>query len=711
MSFLAPLYFLGALAVAGPVLLHLIRRRPRGSVPFSSAMFLKPSPPRITQKRRLENWPLLLLRCLGLLMIAAAFSRPYWSRGDDSLLTTAGRRTVILIDRSASMRREDLWDRAVTMAEKMVEEQTVDDWCGIMTFDSGVQTLSDRDNTGRTELFAIVASLRRSEPTWRGTDLGGAIAAAADWVQQTVDREGGDRSAAAGLGPATIVLISDLQNGAETEALRGYPWPADVTLDVRLIAAKGSTNAAVSLMRSANEQDMLNTDDEAGGQADVPARVVNSGDANASNFRLAWTETDTDLSSTTDAASINVPPGAVRTVRVPLPAELDADKPLRLVLRGDDQPFDNIRYIVPPSQMALRLLFHGPTNADPASSLWYYLSRLPLDSATRSVSIEAIDSVTQLGPADVATVPLVIVAAGWDQNEIDLKSYVNAGGRVLFVLGDARSAAGVVNLVGELTGDDQFTVSEADVADYAMLSRIDFSHPLFAAMVDPQYNDFTKIRFWKHREIQNLAADWQVMAGFDSGTAAIVKRDVGGGDVWMVAAGWQPDQSQWALSTKFLPMMSRWFGGNIKQSGVQPEIIVGEPLPWSTTTSSPDHREGGRIEPLGGGNMAAETPAGETVTRPGVYRYIQPGQSAVTFAANLDAAESDTAPMNVELLEQLGVTLGRAEPIEQVQQSRRQRRDQELEAGQRLWRWVLLGAITTLILETVLGGRHAKRIA
>ena len=46
MSFLAPLFMLGALAVAAPVLFHLIRRSPQGRMPFSSLMFLSPSPPR-----------------------------------------------------------------------------------------------------------------------------------------------------------------------------------------------------------------------------------------------------------------------------------------------------------------------------------------------------------------------------------------------------------------------------------------------------------------------------------------------------------------------------------------------------------------------------------------------------------------------------------------------------------------------------------------
>ena len=40
MSMLAPLYFaIGALAIGLPILFHMIRRRPKGEVEFSSLMF------------------------------------------------------------------------------------------------------------------------------------------------------------------------------------------------------------------------------------------------------------------------------------------------------------------------------------------------------------------------------------------------------------------------------------------------------------------------------------------------------------------------------------------------------------------------------------------------------------------------------------------------------------------------------------------------
>ena len=77
MSALTPLYLLGVLAVAAPIVFHLIRRSPRGEVPFSSLIFLTPSPPRLTRRSRLDHILLLLLRALALCLLAFAFARPF----------------------------------------------------------------------------------------------------------------------------------------------------------------------------------------------------------------------------------------------------------------------------------------------------------------------------------------------------------------------------------------------------------------------------------------------------------------------------------------------------------------------------------------------------------------------------------------------------------------------------------------------------------
>ena len=92
MSFLAPWFLLGALAVAGPVVFHLIRRSARTRMLFGSILFLRPTPPRAVRRRKLEHVALLLLRCLGILLLAAGFARPFFPKGN-AVAAACGRRT------------------------------------------------------------------------------------------------------------------------------------------------------------------------------------------------------------------------------------------------------------------------------------------------------------------------------------------------------------------------------------------------------------------------------------------------------------------------------------------------------------------------------------------------------------------------------------------------------------------------------------------
>src|SRR4051812_28241617 len=141
MSFLAPLFVLGALAVAAPILFHLIRRTSREKISFSSLMFLQPTPPRVTRKSRLENILLLILRCAVLCLLALAFGRPFLRRPVNAQSANTANRIVILLDTSASMRRDELFTEARAKALDIVRQSTPNDELAILTFDRSPRTL------------------------------------------------------------------------------------------------------------------------------------------------------------------------------------------------------------------------------------------------------------------------------------------------------------------------------------------------------------------------------------------------------------------------------------------------------------------------------------------------------------------------------------------------------------------------------------------
>src|SRR4030095_3342140 len=80
MWFLSPLFWLGIAAVAAPILVHLVRRTRARKVEFPALTFVRQVPQRTIRRRTLRNLLLLILRCLAILLIVIAFTRPFFSR-------------------------------------------------------------------------------------------------------------------------------------------------------------------------------------------------------------------------------------------------------------------------------------------------------------------------------------------------------------------------------------------------------------------------------------------------------------------------------------------------------------------------------------------------------------------------------------------------------------------------------------------------------
>src|SRR3954463_6667346 len=120
MNFLFPAFLVGLAALAVPVVLHLRHREKDKPQIFPSLMFLEQLPIRTAQRRRITDWPLLLLRALAITLLVLAFARPLWSR-PRVVAALAGERTVIvLLDRSMSMGHRGVWPAAVDSARRVI---------------------------------------------------------------------------------------------------------------------------------------------------------------------------------------------------------------------------------------------------------------------------------------------------------------------------------------------------------------------------------------------------------------------------------------------------------------------------------------------------------------------------------------------------------------------------------------------------------------
>ncbi len=108
-SFLNPWFWLGALAVAAPIWLHLRRKQETNLLRFSAVRFLEDELEPRRSPLRLRNWFLFALRCLALLLIIGAFSWPYL-RGASTLPIRESR--VFILDNTLSHQANGGFDKS-----------------------------------------------------------------------------------------------------------------------------------------------------------------------------------------------------------------------------------------------------------------------------------------------------------------------------------------------------------------------------------------------------------------------------------------------------------------------------------------------------------------------------------------------------------------------------------------------------------------------
>ena len=694
MSFLAPLFLLGGLAVALPVLFHLIRRTTKEQMPFSSLMFLKPVPPRMTKRSRLEHILLLLLRCLVICLLAFAFARPFVQKplGTDPEADT-GRKIIVLVDNGASMKREGLWADALDRAKAALKEAGPGDQVAVMTFDSRARTLISFDQwaaMGADEHAAVTATrLAAVSPTWHSTQLGNALIAAAEAFADA-DKQGQN------IGRRQIILVADMHEGSRLDGLQGYDWPRGVDVEVQTVEAKHPTNAGLQ---------WIVENDEAARAATNPLpriRVSNSSDSRREQFQIRW-------DGITGAAPLDVyvPPGQSRIVTAPvLPTNAIGSK---IVLTGDDEDFDNQVYVLNPGVEHVNLLTLGDEAENDPTRPLYYLTRAFQETPGQVIQIKTRAPGVTLAPADLADTRLLVTMEQLSDNQLaSAQDFMTGGGTVLLVMTNTTAAADV----GRLAGVGALSAEEVAPPSYAMLGTVDFSHPLFAQFADARYNDFTKIHFWKYRRLETAKLTGaRVLAKFDNGDPAFLEIPRGKGRLLVLTSGWQPADSQFALSSKFVPLLYAVLdlSGGVKppltQFHVGDEVNLANYLPAAATTQPVAIRKPDGSE--------ADLASGETrfsqTDTPGIYT-IASAQPPARFVVNLDGAESRTAVLPPDELARLGVPM-KARDIPRAVQVAQQRRlhETELEQQQKLWRWLTLAALVVLLGETWVAGWLTSR--
>lgn len=206
---------LAAVPLAVVLLYFLKLRRQRQAVP--STYLWQPAMEELHANslwQRLRRNLLLLLQLLVLLLLLLALLRPGW-RG----LQVADRRTILLIDNSASMAATDetpsRLEQAKRQALAVVDQMRPGDVAQVLAFSDTTQTHGYTPS--RRALHQRISAI---QPTSRGTDLRQALRVAAGLAHPAA-AWGGERQPPDDAAPATLLIFSD----------GGFPDVPDIALD------------------------------------------------------------------------------------------------------------------------------------------------------------------------------------------------------------------------------------------------------------------------------------------------------------------------------------------------------------------------------------------------------------------------------------------------------------------------------------------------
>jgi hypothetical protein len=687
--FLAPLFLLGLAALAIPVWVHLTHRPRDRSIEFPSLMFLRRIPYRSVRRRRVEHWLLLLLRAAAVALLVTAFARPLLE-GAGGALFSDDRRTemVILLDRSFSMGYGNAWERARSEARSRIQAMGEGDRGSLVVFGSQPALLVPATE----DPAALLSALEQVKLSSDVTRYGPALEAAAEILAES------------DLPRKVVVLISDFQRTGWIEH-RETSLPAGTVfepVDVSEPSGAGYNVAVAGVtlerLRRGNREWLS-----------VGARLVNTSDAAAPELTVRLRVEGKDIES----QRISLGPREAATVQFrEIPA---TDRPSRIeVSTGRDALEADNRYHAisnPPVSIPVLLISHPQARPE---ELMFLERALLLGKDPRFELLRR--SFERIGPADWAGAKAVIandVPLPGGGTARRLAEFVENGGGLLVILGRRSDPGSWSGAEGLLPGRPGSPVDRS--SDHgARLASLDYDHPVLAIFRPPHSGDFSASRTFRYRQFDPLPGA-AVLASYDDGGVALAERKVGQGSVIVWTSSLDNFWTDFPVHPVFLPFLHQTVRHLARYRAPRTSFTVG---------GVADLREYA-AEGQGAADVVVETPSGRREVRKlaqgeyslqleeaGIYQ-VRPVESqrapAALIAANVDPEESDLSRVDAEEIARAVASSGSGSGERAGSPRIAGLTAEAKERRQRLWWYLLVGALMLLAAESVVARRYGSR--
>lgn len=686
---------LGGLAAVGvPILIHLLLRSRNTRMRFSTLLFFRQQDPRATQRRKLRNWLLLVIRTLLLVLLVLGFARPYLAGRDAAAAGQPRRHVILVVDRSASMgavdREGPRWARAGQAMRNLLSQLKSDDLASLISCATRAETLA-----GPVPPEHVLTLLKDLPPTQGATELGQGLELASKLVTGV------------GSGYSNLIyVVSDLQRSSCRD-LGSFPVPRAAEVKVLNFGDLLTANTAVTGLEL-----------EARGTVAPAATLSNLSDEETPPLIFQLLVDGKELKT----AMVRLPAGGSTNVDLALPrlspgwhsgeARLKAKDALAL----DDARYRAL-YVPPPA----RVLVAEPR---PQAQLFreetfFVVSALEPTFGTTNPGIASFQVEKTTPDTMAAKLALregkppypVVILPGLKQIPPGLGSslaaYVRAGGGLLMFLGDGISAIRYPAELGAVLPAQPATVASASGFDWRLWETHPQS-PVFAPFRRPNSGNLMLAKFTRRAGLSGYDEN-AVIARFQDGVPLMIVRELGLGKVLLVNSSADTAWTDWPKHRTYVP----WLHGALRYleaggigpatnaapalvAGAEADVDLGPALKnTAVKLTRPDGQEvPGKTDSTG---VWRDCP----LATAGVYALRDAGGRELRrLAVNLPAAESDLAALSPTEFEQ---QLVRADAA--ANRSLAASLFGGSDGRHELWRLCLLVALFLLFLELTLANR------
>ena len=653
---------LWGLAAGGiPILIHLLHRRRFQTVPWAAMRFLLAATKKQSRRLKLEQLLLLLIRTMIVVLVALALSRPSAETLGEYFQSEGPRHRIIVVDATLSMgyapEGRSHFDRAKDIARQIVSGAKQGDAINLVRISESIPRVIIRRPAFQSaavaeEIDQLTLYDERVDTSLVLKEIEGLLALVPELARKEV------------------YFITDLQSA--TWGPEDSNESARVRQELKKISERAkivwldvgeptSPNVAVTGLRY-DDPFILS-----GRPVRIAASIKNFHSIGATG-QLVELAVDGRL---TDTKRVDLPAGQEVAVDFS-PSFSGGEHRLEVRIGPDGLSVDNVRRLAMPVRDELQvLLVNGKPSGEAMGNSTDFLKlalapELPnraLASPIRPTVIRESELLgTDLGRFDC--VFLCNVAMFTDREAEVLRGYLDAGGGVVFCLGDQVRADNYNQVLhgdknpilpaklGERIGDarKKEVSFEFDTGD--------FQHPIVRPF---QGNTGVGLELTKTFVYVQSQPDQErganVAMRFSSGDPAIVDAPAGNGRVILITTSVDREWSTWAVwGHSLIPLMHETVNYAVAGRWTNRDVLVGQPLQTHVGIRAIDtpaseqlpNGETRTLQPTSDGRVLMTEPT----TNAGFYKVVlgPPANRTDWFAANVDPLESNLAALRVEEL-------------------------------------------------------------